>query len=460
VFSLYFYNTNSVGELPLWMVTAQIELVLVNNNGGDDSGLVNNVTLPSNIGSLGGSITDLNVSHMGLLGKIQLSEFVSNIKASSIRKTGTLPPSLAELTSLRSLDLSGNALHGDLSMLSALTNLEHLESDPGDLLLTLFTGDLSIFSGLTQLTHLGINAGYWIVPTGSAVGGSLTELSKLTKLNWLDLRNQNVTGSLDDLSGLPQLTYLDLGMDYLGNRISLGQAAALKFPQLSFLDLASASDEPGRWSQLSELTQLTSLSLEDWAMSGRMSDGLSNLSQLTHLDLSTATISTQPGDFSDLTQLTYLDLIGVTSSVLQLSDFSHLTQLTYLQLTEATISGQLADLSNLTQLAYLDMRRCSLGGSIPSSFVRLDKLTTFSVYCNGLTGIVPPLPVFRIPPPANGNPSDCALNSGNSADSCQGIGSPNTFRCPLPPGAKENCGGFCTKRGQLQALPPPARLSL
>jgi hypothetical protein len=272
-------------------------------------------------------------------------------------------------------------------------------------------------------------------------------------------------------------------MDYLANdesknRISLGQAETLKFPQLTYLDLglsfagshmpeSYAGDEPGRWSQLSELTQLTSLNLECWVMSGRMSDGLSNLSQLTHLDLSMAAISTQPGEFSGLTQLTYLDLSGVafTNSV-QLSDFTHLTQLTYLNAgcgwlgRQTAIYGRLDHLSNLTQLTFLDISRCDIGGSIPSSLMRLSQLKTFSIECNGLTGIVPPLPVFRIPPPAYGNPSLCSLNNGNSADRCQDDGSPNTFRCPLPPGAKENCGGFCTKGGQLYGPAPNRSRSL
>jgi internalin A len=349
-------------------------------------------------------------------------------------------------------------------MLAALTNLEHFDADAGDALLTFFTGDISVFSGLTQLTHLGLNSGYTIGPTGSAVGGSLKELSKLTKLNWLNLRMQNVTGSLGDLSDLSQLTYLDLGMNYLAsdeskNRISLGEAATLKFPQLTYLDLGMsfagshepesyAGDEPGRWSQLSELTQLTSLNLEYWVMSGRMGDA--SLSQLTHLNLGGATIPTQPGDFSGLTQLTYLQLAGVTNAV-QLSDFSHLTQLTFLDLTQAPISGQLDYLSNLTQLTFLDISRCGLGGgSIPSSLVRLNQLKTFSVYCNGLTGIVPALPIFRIPPPANEFPQ-CSLSNVNN---CGSTGSPNTFRCPLPPGAKKNCQGLCTKGGR-QALPTP-----
>jgi hypothetical protein len=50
------------------MVTAQIELFLAS----DTYGLVNNITLPSNIGSLGGTITDFNISQAGLVGKIQL----------------------------------------------------------------------------------------------------------------------------------------------------------------------------------------------------------------------------------------------------------------------------------------------------------------------------------------------------------------------------------------------------
>jgi hypothetical protein len=59
------------GELPLWMVTAQMELFLASM----ESGVVNNVTLPGNIGSLEGKIpkASLNLSGLGLVGQLPAS---------------------------------------------------------------------------------------------------------------------------------------------------------------------------------------------------------------------------------------------------------------------------------------------------------------------------------------------------------------------------------------------------
>jgi Leucine-rich repeat (LRR) protein len=398
------------------MVTAQMELLDLS---------ANEITLPTNIGSLEGTIVNnsLNLSAIGLF--------------------GTLPASLSALTSLRSLDLSRNdGFFGDFSMLSALTNLEHLDlnadvtrgADGSDV--THFTGDISAFSGLTQLTHLDINSNLNSIPGPGCgfVSGDLLALSKLTKLQWLDLGAQNITGSLDDLTKLSQLTYLDLGFQggYQGSGgITLGTTATFNFPLLSHLDLSESNldSDQGHWAQLSELTQLTSLSLERFAMSGRIGDGLSNLALLTHLDLYFATISAQ------------------------LSDFSNLKHLTYLALSGASVSGRMDDLSNLTQLAYLDLDYCGIGGSIPSSLARLSRLDTLGVACNGFTGTVPPLPIFRIPAASQGG-FGCFLYYGG-ASQCDGRGTPNAFECPLPPGAKENCHGVCTKGGRLRVLSAP-----
>jgi hypothetical protein len=164
-------------------------------------------------------------------------------------------------------------------------------------------------------------------------------------------------------------------------------------------------------------------------MSGRIGDGLSNLALLTHLDLYFATISAQ------------------------LSDFSNLTQLTHLALSGTTISGRMDDLSNLTQLTHLELDYCDIGGSIPSLFIGFGQLKYFSVACNGLTGVIPPLPIFRRPNPSG---YSCSLIDTSTVQ-CEDKGTPNAFECPLPPGAKENCHGVCTKGRRLRALSAPYR---
>jgi hypothetical protein len=341
------------------------------------------------------------------------------------------------------LDLSGNGFGGEISVLSALTNLEHLDLHTSFELFTFFTGDISAFSGLTKLTNLSICSNNQVdsfsVAHTASIGGDLAALSNLTKLQWLDLGNQNVTGSLGALSSkLLQLSHLDLSWGV--NQITFGEAA-LNFPQLIHLDLGWPRQywgaNVGRWSQLSDLTQLTSLNLRSWIMSGRISDGLSNLKQLTHLAFGAS---------------------SVEGTIVQLGDISHLTQLTYLSMGRP-ISGRLEDLSNLTQLEYLDVGYCDLGGSIPSSLMRMSRLKVFDAYCNGFTGVVPPLPVFRIPDP-DPDQHSCDLNEGSgcSLRYTDTQSRPNVFQCPLPPGAKENCHGICTKGGQLQrtqALPAP-----
>jgi Leucine-rich repeat (LRR) protein len=107
----------------------------------------------------------------------------------------SLPPELASLTSLQSLNLSGcRQLSGDLSPLAALPSLQSLNLFACEQL----RGDLSLLAGLTSLQTLNLS---WC----RQFSGDLSPLARLRSLQTLNLSN---CGQLsDDLSPLAGLTF-------------------------------------------------------------------------------------------------------------------------------------------------------------------------------------------------------------------------------------------------------------
>ena len=206
---------------------------------------------------------------------------------SGTRALEALPPQIADLTALRSLDCD-NTQMSDLSPLSGLTGLTRLWLNGTAV------SDVSPLSGLTDLTELWLNL--------TAVS-DLSPLSGLTDLTGLWL-NGTAVSDVSPLSGLTGLTVLEL-------------------TNTAVSDL----------SPLSGLTGLTKLWLTETAVSDFTL--LSGLTGLTELFLSRTAVS----DLSPLSGLTGLtDLELIETAVSDVSPLSGLTGLTGLWLHGTTVS--------------------------------------------------------------------------------------------------------------------------
>jgi hypothetical protein len=194
---------------------------------------------------------------------------------------------LSGLEELRFLDFASTpSINGDLSALSGLKKLRFLRATdaPG------IKGGLSALSGLEELRVLDFDS-------TPSINGDLSALSGLKKLRVLDLTpthnreshpgvSRNINGSLSDLSLLEDLIYVDLGETAV----------------------------EGNLSALSHLTGLRYLDLDDTAVEGNLSE-LSDLNQLKYLDLTpTHNRESHPGvsrningSLSDLSNLTKLE---------------------------------------------------------------------------------------------------------------------------------------------------------
>lgn len=108
---------------------------------------------------------------------------VTAISLPQKKLTGSLPASLNQLTSLRSLDLSGNRLGGAIPALTGLVNLQSL---------LLSRNELS---------------------------GSIPSLSSLAALIRFDVRTNLLTGTLPSLAGLGNLTAINVANNLLSGAI-------------------------------------------------------------------------------------------------------------------------------------------------------------------------------------------------------------------------------------------------
>ena len=157
---------------------------------------------------------------------------------------GMIPNSLARLTELKALWIWGNSLHGDLSALGGMENLERAYVNHNEL-----TG-LGDVSGASSLSVLYAHHNKEMV-------GPLMAEDLPTSLTWLRLDgNEKLGGGIPDLSGLTNLGKLYLDKTGLTGSIpaSLGSVSSLTHLRLKYNSLSG--DIPAELGDLSNLVWL------------------------------------------------------------------------------------------------------------------------------------------------------------------------------------------------------------
>ena len=276
-------------------------------------------------------------------------------------------------TNLTYLNLGLNYYLRNLSALSGLTNLTHLDLYENQI------RDISALSGLTNLTNLslGINR----IRDISALSGltnltvldlyeneirDISALSGLMNLEGLAL-NSNYISDLSALSGLTNLTSLVLEFNQISNISALSGLTSLEGLNLRVNQISAIS-------VLTGLTNLTRLSLG----SNQISDisALSGLTNLTSLTLESNQISNS-SMLSGLTNLTWLDLRS--NQISDISALSGLTNLTHLTLRSNQISD-ISALSGLTNLTWLTLGSNPLNVEAYCTYLPLIKYNNPSIY--------------------------------------------------------------------------------
>ncbi|KAH7651416.1 Non-specific serine/threonine protein kinase protein, partial [Dioscorea alata] len=226
------------------------------------------------------------------------------------------------------------------------------------------------------------------------------------------LKSQNLTGVLpDEFSNLSYLQVIDLSRNYLNGTIPLAWAS-LPLITLSLLGNRISGNIP---KELSGITTLHELVLDDNLIQGSIPQSLHNLTNLKRLDLSGNNFSGElPKSLGNLTNLTdfgidgnpisgkipafignwkkleKLYMVGTSLEGPFPSNFSALEALTELMVSPLMGGdGKFPPLGNMTKMHRLILRNISLSGELPDYIKNMKKLKTLDLSFNNLTGKIP-----------------------------------------------------------------------
>ncbi len=138
--------------------------------------------------------------------------------------------------------------------------------------------------------------------------------------------------------------------------------------------------------ELSDLTALTWLQLNNNQIGGAIPSGLANLDQMIWLRLEdNALTGGIPAGLGSMTALEYLYLGGNRLSGTLPAELGSLSQMKKLYLDGNQLSGQIpAEFGNLSQLQAVIFSQNNFSGSLPSSFTNLSNLTYLHYLQSGL----------------------------------------------------------------------------
>ncbi|MED6121357.1 hypothetical protein PIB30_029344 [Stylosanthes scabra] len=275
--------------------------------------------------------------------------------------SGEVSPSLLELESLISLDLSMNYfVHTQIpSFFGSMKGLRYL-----DLSLSGFMGLIPYQLGnLSNLQHLNLGYNYALQV------GNLTWISTLSSLQYLDLSNTDLHKELSWIQvfgALPSLSELHLENCQIDNLASSKGKA--NFTSLQVLDLSNNNLNQGILSWISNLSRtLVQLNLRSNFLQGEVPEMLSRFQNLQSLVLQGNQLS---GELPDsLGKLEHLEVLDLSNN---------------------TITGPIpSSLGNLSSLRKLNLAHNQLNGTIPKSFGYLKNLQVLNLASNSLTGGMP-----------------------------------------------------------------------
>ena len=185
------------------------------------------------------------------------------------------------------------------------------------------------------------------LPGRRDLGGSLhPEISKLPKLEVLDLDDTNVSGSLDVLANNTQLGWLWLRHTRVTGRLEDLPKA------LSKLDL-TGTEVTGDLAALAHFTKLSHLRLSSTAVSGKLKS-LAKLKELKELDLSNTAVSGELQSLTKLEKLTKLEMSNTAVSG-KLKSLEKLKRLQKLDLANLKVMGDVAVMAEWSEIEHVDL---------------------------------------------------------------------------------------------------------
>ena len=229
----------------------------------------------------------------------------------------------------------------------------------------------------------------WSASTPIAQWDGVTVDGTSMRVTTLDLRRSRLKGVISsDLSRVTALRELYLQDNHLTGPIPSELGSMTELRQLRLRSNGLSGPLPAA---LGSLTNLTHLLLSDNDLSGSIPSQIGDMSSLYWLDVGQNNISGRlPAELGNLSQLGRLyvydnDLTGSIPSTL-----GNLTGLTHIVAQENDLSGSIpVQLGNMSALVWMGLYDNDLSGAIPTQLSRLSNLQRLYLSNNDLTGTIP-----------------------------------------------------------------------
>lgn len=302
-----------------------------------------------------GRLKVLDLSNNQLSGDLPGFNYVYDLEVLRLANnafTGFVPSGLLKGDSLvlSELDLSANHLTGHINMITSTTlQILNLSSN------ALF-GDLPLLAGSCTVLDLSNNQ----------FKGNLSVVAKWSNdLEYVDLSQNNLTGTIPDVSSqFLRLNYLNLSHNSLAHTIP---EAVVQYPKLTVLDLSSNQFSGPIPADLLTSSMLQELYIQDNMLTGGISF---------------------PGSSSKNLSLQVLDISGNHFNGSLPDGIAALSGLRVLDISTNNLSGPLpAAITKLEALTALDISTNQFTGPLPEALP--DTLQSFNASYNDLSGVVP-----------------------------------------------------------------------
>ncbi|XP_059449421.1 receptor-like protein 7 [Corylus avellana] len=275
-------------------------------------------------------------------------------------------------------------------------NLYNCQFKPASWTLELNKSDCCSWDGVECDDNTGRVIGLDL--SSSCLFGSISSSSSLFRL--VHLQRLNLAYNYFNYSSIPpqvrnlsRLTHLNLAFSNFSGEIPLEIS---QLSQLSYLDLSSDYSllelkKAGLRTLVGNLTHLQELDLSRVHINSTVPNTLANLSSLTFLSLCSCGLHGEfPIGIFKLSNLRVLDVGENAGLTGYLPNYKWSSPLQKLYLTSMSFSGELpASMGNLSFLTDLSIRYCNFSGSIPSSLGNLTKLTVLLLSNNSFVGNIP-----------------------------------------------------------------------
>ncbi|XP_038985173.1 receptor kinase-like protein Xa21 [Phoenix dactylifera] len=313
-------------------------------------------------------------------GSHQHPERVTALELDSLNLTGSISPSLANLTFLKRLHLAGNYLNGSIPPeLGRLPRLLHLNLSYN----ALEGGIPASLSNCSKLQNISLG-------NNKLSGWLPSSLAQCSDLRSISLEANLLIGEIpDELFSLPKLSSLNLGTNEFSGLIPPGMGRS---PSLATVMLSNNSLTGIIPPSLGNLSTLTYLLLSQNSLTGPIPPSLGNCSKLISLYLRTNRLEGEiPESLGYITSLKYFDLSYNKLSGMVPSSLYNLSSLEFLSLASNHFIGRLPPSMGRTlpRLQYLCVMGNQLEGPIPPSLSNASNLQLLDLSRNKFSGPVP-----------------------------------------------------------------------